>query len=168
MGSQRVGHDWASNNFTFFHVLYTHTYRALLVAQMVKNSPAMRETWIWSLGWEEPMKKGTAIHSSILAWRIPWTKEPGRVQFMGSQRVGHDWATFTYIYIYAYIFVQHAISLVCSGITLIPASSLSHRVARWWERLAWEWSLSRADVPAGRVSSDLMTLPAVITKRTTS
>ena len=56
-----------------------------LVAQLVKNPPAMRETWVRSLGWEEPLEKGKATHSSILAWRIPWT-----LQSMESQRVGHD------------------------------------------------------------------------------
>ena len=66
---------------------------AFLVAQLVKNPPAMRETWVWSLGWEDPLEKGKATHSSILAWRIPWT-----VQSMGSQRVGHDWATFTHFH----------------------------------------------------------------------
>ena len=50
---------------------------ASLVAQMVKNLPATQETWVWSPGWEDPLKKGTATHSSILAWRIPWTEEPG-------------------------------------------------------------------------------------------
>ena len=55
------------------------------VAQMVKNLPAMQETWIWSLGWEDPLEKGMATHSSILAWRIPWTEEPGGLQSMGSQ-----------------------------------------------------------------------------------
>ena len=63
------------------------------VAQMVKDLPAMQETWVWSLGWEDPLEKGMAIHSSILAWRIPWTEEPGRLQSVGSQRVGHDWET---------------------------------------------------------------------------
>jgi len=63
------------------------------VAQMVKNPSAMQETWIWSLGWDDPLEKGMAIHSSILAWRIPWTEEPGGLQSMGSQRVGHDWET---------------------------------------------------------------------------
>ena len=60
-----------------------------LVAQIVKNLPAMRETWLQSLGQEDPLEKGMAIHSSILAWRIPWTEEPGRLQSMGLQRVGH-------------------------------------------------------------------------------
>ena len=63
---------------------------ASLAAQLVKNPPAMQETWVWSLGWEDPLEKGKATHSSILAWRIP-----GTVESMGSQRVGHDWATFT-------------------------------------------------------------------------
>ena len=58
---------------------------ASLVAQLVKNPPAMQETWVQSLGSEDPLEKGKATHSSILAWRIPWT-----VQSMGSQRVGHD------------------------------------------------------------------------------
>ena len=65
------------------------------VAQTVKKLPAMQETRVRSLGWEVPLEKGMAIHSSILAWRIPWTKKPGRLQSMGSQRVGHDWATNT-------------------------------------------------------------------------
>ena len=52
---------------------------------MVKNLPAMRETWIQSLGWEDPPEKGTATHGSVLAWRIPWTEEPGGLQSMGSQ-----------------------------------------------------------------------------------
>ena len=66
------------------------TYGASLVAQMVKNLPALRETWVQFLGWEDFLKKGMATHSSILAWRIPWTEEPGRLQSMGLQRVEHD------------------------------------------------------------------------------
>ena len=61
-----------------------------LVAQMVKCLPAMQETWVQSLGWEDPLQKEMATHSSTLAWKIPWTEEPGRLQSMGSQRVGHD------------------------------------------------------------------------------
>ena len=60
---------------------------------MVKNPPAMWETWIWSLDWEDPLEKEMATHSSILAQRIPWTEEPGGLQSMGSQRVRHDWVT---------------------------------------------------------------------------
>jgi len=57
---------------------------------MVKNPPAMRETWVRSLGWEDALKEGMATHFSILAWRIPWTEEPGRLQSMRLQRIGHD------------------------------------------------------------------------------
>jgi len=57
---------------------------------MVKNPPAMQETWVQSLVWEDPLEKGKVTHSSILAWEIPWTEEPGGLQSMGSQRVEHD------------------------------------------------------------------------------
>ena len=60
------------------------------MAQMVKNLPAMQETWVRSLGWEDPLEKGMATHSTILAWRIPWTEEPGELQSMGLQRAGQD------------------------------------------------------------------------------
>ena len=60
------------------------------MVQMVKNLPAMQGTWVWSLGWEDPLEKGMATHSSILAWRNPWREKPGGLQPMGSQRVRHD------------------------------------------------------------------------------
>ena len=60
------------------------------VAQMVKCLPAVRETWVRSLGREDPLEKAVATHSSTLAWKIPWTEEPGRLQSTGSQRIGHD------------------------------------------------------------------------------
>ena len=60
---------------------------------MVKNLPAKQETWVQSLGQEDPLEEAMAAHSSILAWRILWTEEPGGLQFMRSQRVGHDLAT---------------------------------------------------------------------------
>ena len=63
---------------------------ASLVVQTVKNPLAMWETWVRSPGWEDPLEEDMAIHSSILAWRIPWTEEPGGLQSMESQRVGHD------------------------------------------------------------------------------
>ena len=61
-----------------------------LVAQVVKNQSKIRETWVRSLGREDPLGQEIAIHSSTIAWKIPWTEEPGRLQSMGSQRVGHD------------------------------------------------------------------------------
>ena len=63
---------------------------ASLVAQVVKDLPAMQETWVQSLGQEDLLEEGMATHSSILAWRIPWTEEPGSLQSMGSHRVRHD------------------------------------------------------------------------------
>ena len=60
------------------------------MAQTVKCLPTMWETWVQSLGGEDPLEKEMAPHSSILAWKVPWTEEPGRLQSMGSQRVGHD------------------------------------------------------------------------------
>ena len=69
-------------NFVFY---FTTLLYASLVAQLVKNLPAMQETWVQSLCWEDPLEKGKATHSSILSWRILWT-----IQFMGSQRVRHD------------------------------------------------------------------------------
>ena len=62
-----------------------------LVAQMVGNPPAMQETWVGSLGQEDPLEKGMATHSSIPAWRTPWTEEPGGLQSIGSKRVGYNW-----------------------------------------------------------------------------
>ena len=71
-------------------LIYAHIYGASLVAQKVKCLPAMQETQVRSLGWEDPLEKEMAIHSSILAWRIPQMEEPGRLQSTELQRVGHD------------------------------------------------------------------------------
>ena len=65
---------------------------------MAKNLPAIRETWVQSLGWEDPLEEGMGTHSSILAWRIPWTEEPGGLQSIGSPRVRHDCVTHTHAY----------------------------------------------------------------------
>ena len=67
-----------------------------------KNLPAMQETWVQLLGWEDPLEKGTATHSSILAWRVPWTEEPGGLQSVGSQRVGHNLATKQETFLYSF------------------------------------------------------------------
>ena len=74
-------------------LLNTSLFRASLVAQVVKNLPATWETWVQSLGWEDPLEEGMATHSSILAWRIQWIEEPGRLQSMGPKWVGHNWVT---------------------------------------------------------------------------
>ena len=63
---------------------------ASLVAQTAKNLPTMQETWVQSLGWEDPLEEEKTTHSGILAWSIPWTEKPGWLQCIGSQRVGHN------------------------------------------------------------------------------
>ena len=65
---------------------------ASLVAEMVKNLPAVWETWVWSLGWEDPLEEGMVTHFGVLAWRTPWTEEPGGLQSVGLQTAGLDWA----------------------------------------------------------------------------
>ena len=78
--------------FSRFVIIFTIN-GASLVAQRVKRLFAMQETWVWSLGQEDPLEKEMATHSRTLAWKIPWIEKPGRLQSMGSQRVGHDWVT---------------------------------------------------------------------------
>ena len=75
---------------TMVYLTSPYLNRASLVAQMVKYLPAMQETQVQSLGWEDPLEKGMATHSSILVWRIPWAEEPGRLRSMWSQKVRHD------------------------------------------------------------------------------
>ena len=84
---------------------------------MVKNLPAVQETWVRSLGWEDPLEKGMATHSSILTWRIPWTQEPGRLQSMGSQRVGHDRVTNPFIF---FMYVVRQGSSVFKRAAIVP------------------------------------------------
>ena len=71
----------------FFKLLLHLSSSASLVAQMVKNLPAMQETWVRSLGWEDPLEEGMVTHSSTLAWKIPWMEEPGGLQSMGLQEL---------------------------------------------------------------------------------
>ena len=74
----------------FPYVVDCYLFRASLVAQTVKRLPVMRETWVRFLGWEDPLEKEMAIHSSTLAWKIPWMEEPDRLQTMELQRVRHN------------------------------------------------------------------------------
>ena len=117
----------------------------------------MRETQVQFLGWEDPLEKEMAIHSSTLAWKIPWNEEPDRLQSMGSQRVGHDWATslhFTVILIHKsknfitfYNFQLRVFTWLCSSAFPHPDSlfkSISciaqgaQLGALWWPRLGWD------------------------------
>ena len=92
----------------------------LLVAQRIKCLPAMRETRVWSLGWEDPLEKEMETHSSILAWRIPWTEEPGGLQSTGSQRVGHDWVTSLHTYNYSIRFCKAFLFLAQNDFSGLP------------------------------------------------
>ena len=85
--SNKRRHDIMIHKSNIYNI-YTY-FMASLVAQRLKRLPGMLETWVWSLGREDPQEKEMATHSSILAWRIPWREEPGRLQSMGSQRVRH-------------------------------------------------------------------------------
>ena len=85
-----------SGNSESHFLCYLDILGASLVAQKIENLPATRETQVQSLGREDPLEKGIATHPSTLPWRIPWTEEPGWLQFIGVQRVGHDWATNTF------------------------------------------------------------------------
>ena len=81
--------DWGLISMTSLN-LHLPFHKPSLVAQTIKNMPAMRETRVQSLRWEDPLEKRMATHSSILAWKIPWTEEPGGLQSMESQRVRHN------------------------------------------------------------------------------
>ena len=90
--------DWGACGYIYIYIhmwvyVYIHIHTNSLVAQMVKHLPTMCETQVQSLGWEDLLEKEMATHSSILAWRTPWTEKPGGLQFMGSKRVRHNWAT---------------------------------------------------------------------------
>ena len=101
------------------------------LAQWVKNPPAVQEIWVWSLGQEDALKEGMATHSSILAWRLPWTEEPGRLQSIGSQRAGHNWSNLActlYVYTefsrstYACVISTHGKRLLLQMALQLPSS----------------------------------------------
>ena len=82
--------DWLIPSLSVLHLWKYKLIHYFLGGSVVKNLPAMQEIWVRSLGFEDPLERGMATHSSIFAWRIPWTGEPGGLQSMGLQRVGHD------------------------------------------------------------------------------
>ena len=82
--------EYSTLCYTICPCLFILFLWASLVAQTVKRLSAMEESWVWSLGWEDSLEKEMSAHSSILAWKIPWTLEPGRLPTMGLQRVRHD------------------------------------------------------------------------------
>ena len=114
-----------------------------LVVQMVKNIPAMQETKLWPLGREDPLEKGMATHSGILAWRIPWTEEPGGLWFMGSQRVRHNWVTKIFILICSWDFNMEWV--------LVLTECYSMSTTKKKKLIQLGWALSLLAVPRFRV-----------------
>ena len=110
-----------------------------------KESTCNTETQVWSLGQEDPLEKGMSTHSSILAWRIPWTEEPDRLQSKDLQRVRHDWKTFTYslihihvcVYIHTYICIMEYYSVIKNEWNLAIFSNMSgpREYYTWWSKL---------------------------------
>ena len=124
-------------------IKYNHTsFGASLAAHMVKNPPAKWETWVRSLGQEDPLEKEMATHSSILAWRIPWTEEPGRLQSTGLRRVGHDWAA------------SPSLSLSPRYVDVLP-SVYPCTFSRTWSCLADEAAMNICVLIFGRISASI-------------
>ena len=119
-----------------------------LVAQKVKHLPAVQETWVRSLGQRDPLEKEMATHSSTLVWKIPWTEEPGRLQFMGSQRVSHDWATSLPFHL-SYVWCSFYSSLRSQRLHLLSFLSSLKNFLCWGICVLtpnWERSTSRLSI----------------------
>ena len=96
--------DYSISSRGLFTILVNSIHLCLfetsLVAQTVKHLPTMWKNWVRSLGWEDPLEKKTATHPSTLAWKVLWTEDPGRLQSLGSHRVGHDWLNFGFSFLF--------------------------------------------------------------------
>ena len=117
------------------------------MAQMVEHLPAMRETWVHSLAREDPLEKEMATHSSTLAWKIPWTEEPCRLQSMGSQRVGHDWTTsLHFLIVNLQCCVYSKVMCVCVCVCVYTASLVTQSVKNLPAmQETWVWFLDGED-----------------------
>ena len=104
-----------------FSVLKFHIYvKGFPSGSAIKNLPAMQETWVWSQDWEDPPGKEMATHSRILAWKIPWAEEPGRLLFIGLLRVRHSWA-----HMYTYMWNAIFVFLYLTSLSIIPSRPTS-------------------------------------------
>ena len=120
--------------------VFNALFHSHMVAQTLKRLSTMRETWVSSLGWEDPLEKEMATHSGTLAWRITWTEEPGRLQSMGSQRVGHDWVTSLslslsqgcyfvwYIILSSYLWTHNSRTVFCAALVASHGTLILHLV----------------------------------------
>ena len=141
----------------FFFFLFTS-----LVAQTIKNLSAMWETQVQSLGWDDPLEKGMAIHSSILAWRISWTEEPDGLQSMGLQRVRPDWMTNTHftffredheVLFYVFFFLNWD---NCLWLLYLLHHDYEVIYPSWWEHIAFSALGERQVFSSHRVYTDLL------------
>ena len=113
--------DYTKNHWTVWFKL------VICSGSVVKNLSEMQETRVWSLGQEDPLTKGMATHSSILVWRISWTEEPGGLQSMGSQRVGHNWVTKPFHFPFHSVWIK-----------LLVLIRLLKKI-QWYPRSFWKW-----------------------------
>ena len=133
--------DFRKNSSLYWidYFVYLVSNVVSLVAHMVKSMPAMQEAWVQSLGQDESLEEGMSTHSSILAWRVQWTEEPGRPQSTGSHRVGHDWATNIHSCIYMCVCIVTQMSncpTLCNPVNYSPPGSSVHgihqaRILKW-------------------------------------
>ena len=142
------------------------------MAQTVKSLPATQETWVWSLGREYPLEKEMTTHSSTLAWKLPWTEDPGRIQSMRSQRVGHDWVTSlepvrtSPVKLVSFCFISSP-GYICTGCSVIvelklwlPWSLLIHGSGfTSGSTSAWCLDFDRADTGPQAASMPMSLLP---------
>ena len=112
------------------YVYLWFTWGASLVAQRVKHLPVMREIWVWSLGREDPLEKEKATHSGTFAWKIPWMEKPGRLQSIGWQRVGYDWATSLSWLIHVEVWHK---TKVCKAVILQLKNKLKKEGSQNWD-----------------------------------
>ena len=125
------------NSFHFsFYLFGKHLVNTSLVAQGEKNLPSMQDTQVRSLGWEGPLEKGWATHSSIFSQRIPWIEDPGRLQSMRLQRVLHNWVTNTFISICANIVLGAVDFQLWQYFTCVIWSRWIKNWGYWWKTLA--------------------------------
>ena len=112
---------------------------------MVKRLPAVLETWVLALGWDDPLEKEMSTHSSILAWKIPWTEEPGRLQSMRLQRVGHDWVTSISFLSWHLLFGWGRVTNLCHWVE--RGRNRSDVCHLWMKALNHWWETSQSPLP---------------------
>ena len=120
IGLQRVGHDWS--NWVPMHVCLGGGFPCGSVVKHLPVMQEMQELWVWWFSQKDPLEEGMTTHSSFLAWRMPWTEKPGRLQSIGLQRVGHDWSNWVPMHVCLGMHGYRVLQKVCSTPELHPDS----------------------------------------------